>query len=422
MAIELQKQSNIAKVNVLNELLPQKYESGGNGLCLETSWRCVFSHDNQLFAYSSGDSIVHLIDYTKLISRYDRNRDESANNYNNNNNDLNINNNINNNFNKSIECNHLVRSVSFALMANLHKSTAFWHRSAQFKQYFLITGHSSGRVRIWDIDSGKLLLELLDHKACVTHVECNDTGILASTSTDGTIKLWDLIDGGNLLKTIKNDGKPLFGCRWAPDSKSFVTFGMRKTVFVYEAHDYTVKHKLVAHQHTVSSADYSPDSRLIVTASWDTTAIIWNANSGEILTKLYHLKPRPTLMWAGGENGHHIRSVSFSPDGAHIATVADDGFVRIWDICNDDSPEAICPVTHGLCCTYSKSGQVLAVGTRSGSVTVLESHSCVKSLLFLCRLAIGKHMRWSSDTIDANDNTLAIPHGLVNYLNYQELT
>lgn len=53
-----------------------------------------------------------------------------------------------------IECNHLVRSVSFSLIANLHDSTAFWHRSAQSKQYFLISGHYSGRIRIWDIHSG----------------------------------------------------------------------------------------------------------------------------------------------------------------------------------------------------------------------------------------------------------------------------
>ena len=76
-----------------------------------------------------------------------------------------------------------------------------------------------------------------------------------------------------------------------------------------------------------------------------------------------------------------IGSVSFSSDGAHIATVADDGlennnfnkliiilslifnrFVRIWDILDNSEPEAVGTVSQGLCCTYSKSGQVLAVG------------------------------------------------------------
>ena len=67
---------------------------------------------------------------------------------------------------KIVECNHVVRSVNFSQIANSHDSTAFWHRSAQFKDFFLISGHNSGRIRVWDIVSGNLQIYL---KYCITH-------------------------------------------------------------------------------------------------------------------------------------------------------------------------------------------------------------------------------------------------------------
>jgi len=70
----------------------------------------------------------------------------------------------------------------------------------------------------------------LDHKEPVTDIASAPNGMLASTSFDGTLKLWDLMDGGNLFKSIKTDGKPLYGCRWSPDFKSLVAVGMSKTV------------------------------------------------------------------------------------------------------------------------------------------------------------------------------------------------
>ena len=43
---------------------------------------------------------------------------------------------------------------------------------------------------------------------------------------------------------------------------------------------------LVGHYHEVGSCDFSPDGVLLVTASYDTTAIIWNSYTGAILARL----------------------------------------------------------------------------------------------------------------------------------------
>lgn len=57
---------------------------------------------------------------------------------------------------------------------------------------------------------------------------------------------------------------------------------------------------------------------MIITASDDKTAKIWDANSFELLATL------------GGHSGS-VNSASFSPDDRLIVTASSDGTVKIWD-------------------------------------------------------------------------------------------
>lgn len=56
----------------------------------------------------------------------------------------------------SIDCGYLVRSLTFASFEDVaDKQSVFWLRIAKCKSLFLITGHNTGRIRVWDADSGK---------------------------------------------------------------------------------------------------------------------------------------------------------------------------------------------------------------------------------------------------------------------------
>jgi WD40 repeat protein len=75
---------------------------------------------------------------------------------------------------------------------------------------------------------------------------------------------------------------------------------------------------LKGHTGFVFSASFSPDGSLVVTASLDKTAKVWDAKSGaEVLT----LK---------GHTGS-LSSASFSPDGLRVVTGSDDKTARVWD-------------------------------------------------------------------------------------------
>ena len=63
---------------------------------------------------------------------------------------------------------------------------------------------------------------------------------------------------------------------------------------------------------------FSPDGRLLATASGDKTARLWNPATGKHLRTL---------------TGHDsaVHGVAFSPDGRLLATASDDKTARLWN-------------------------------------------------------------------------------------------
>jgi WD40 repeat protein len=77
--------------------------------------------------------------------------------------------------------------------------------------------------------------------------------------------------------------------------------------------------KVLRHEGAVTSAALSPDGTRIVTASWDQTALIWDAATGNQMKVLR-------------EHEDTVNSAAFSPDGMRIVTTSSDKTVRIWDV------------------------------------------------------------------------------------------
>ncbi|KAI9332036.1 hypothetical protein DFJ73DRAFT_799659 [Zopfochytrium polystomum] len=91
-----------------------------------------------------------------------------------------------------------------------------------------------------------------------------------------------------------------------------------KMIRVFDLHLGQEVQKMIGHQGAVNGVAYSPDGRLVASASYDTTLKTWSPATGQVaLTFIGHT----------GE----VNAVAFSPDGSRILSGSSDKTIRVWN-------------------------------------------------------------------------------------------
>ncbi|MCL4298629.1 MAG: protein kinase [Anaerolineae bacterium] len=114
---------------------------------------------------------------------------------------------------------------------------------------------------------------------------------------------------------------------------------------------------LTGHTDDLRGIDFSPDGTRLATASWDGTAKVWDAASGQELLTL---------------SGHadRVNRVVFSPDGTRLATNSFDDTIKIWDAASDQELYTLLSGHEGgvFGLAFSPDGKHLATGNEDGTV------------------------------------------------------
>ncbi|MEU6098725.1 AAA family ATPase [Streptomyces sp. NPDC047079] len=89
---------------------------------------------------------------------------------------------------------------------------------------------------------------------------------------------------------------------------------------------------LLGHHGAVYLTSFSPDGKLLATASYDRTVRLWNVADRS------HPKPLGKPL-----TGHTswVSSAVFSPDGQTLASAGDDGTIRLWDVSDPARPTSL---------------------------------------------------------------------------------
>jgi WD40 repeat protein len=204
-------------------------------------------------------------------------------------------------------------------------------------------------ARVWDAESGALLLTFEGHDDAVNTIALSRDGSLAlTTSADGTARVWELGTGVERLVLEGHTGA-VRDARWSMEEDRILTASMDGTVRLWDAETGVEMLSLNAHADGALSATWSPDGTQIATSGVDGVVRVWDVMRGQVLSTLI---------------GHdsEVVDVDWSPDERHIATASWDGTIRVWDTWVGDELFALHGIQFPLVATWSPDGERLVAG------------------------------------------------------------
>jgi WD40 repeat protein len=226
----------------------------------------------------------------------------------------------------------------------------------------LATGGEDKKARVWDAETGQLLLTLAGHTASLASVAFDPEGHrLVTASYDGTARIWDLSPDREWLTL------PIAGIvgrvAFSPDGSMLaVGAGWDGDVGLWDTTSGNPALHLDGEGHTapVFSSAFSPDGALLATCAQDTTTKIWDAATGKLQRTL-------------SEHSDIVFDLVFSPDSTFLATSGREGKVTLWDAETGEVVSTYRPRYSTLrALAFSPDGSRLAAADLEGYTTLLD--------------------------------------------------
>ena len=247
-------------------------------------------------------------------------------------------------------------------------------------------------ARIWDVTASepKVVSELLSgtraEPAEVSALAFNSDGTRLATAAEDGARIWDVT-----ASEPKVVSELLSGTRAEPAEVSALAFNSDGTrlataaadgarIWDVTASEPKVVLKLSGHTDAVNDVVFSPDSKLLATASEDGTAIVWSAASG---AQLVHFK----------EQAGDVTSVAFSSDNRFVVTGGSDKVARVWRPTTGEEFAVLRGAADDITgAVFSPDNRTVATASEDGTARLYRCEVCL-SIEELRRLANSRAQR-----------------------------
>jgi hypothetical protein len=202
----------------------------------------------------------------------------------------------------------------------LEHANTVWSLAFSPDSQILASSSGDRTMKLWQLKTGELIRSIPNaHAGTIWSVEIDPDGEkLVSASSDCTVKIWDL-HTGKLLRTLQGHTDTVRTVAVSPDDQYIVSGSSDRTLKVWDLNTGVLLRTLTGHKDTVRAVAISPNSYTIVSGGADNLVKIWNLNTGESIVTL---------------QGHTSRviAIAISPDGNTLASGGNDNTIRLWNL------------------------------------------------------------------------------------------